>query len=321
MAAGATGARSIPWINILNRNAIQLRLVFDKRLKLKERPTAMFSSFGFPNRRPFADVPEILQGNPASGVFGFLNELFSNDVVVIAAEPSFIAPNPLQVAAGATRTAGLQVFSQCMVAAARILNGVTRKRFTLRVAGNLHDAQIHANEFFGVHQGGGGRVDDHQQIEHTIDQNQIGLAVATPKLNPLVITHLHGNQQPALQGQQAGGFQPFETQNALIVNDRARGLEKAGFGLVALIGFNDLGNRPNRQLCRQAKLFSHVVIDEFLQNKLGGALFPKRHFRDVVTRFVKDAHGVFQHRVLGFIRKQFDLQDDFHIDDNIHKEI
>ena len=75
-------ARGITWVNILNRNALPLRLVFNKRLKLKERPTAVFSSVGFPYRRPFADLLEILKRNAAPGVFGFLDELFGNNVAL-----------------------------------------------------------------------------------------------------------------------------------------------------------------------------------------------------------------------------------------------
>ena len=52
----------------------------------------------------------------------------------------------------------------------------------------------------------------------------------------------------------------------------------------------------------------------FLQNKLGRALFPKRHFGNAVTRFIEDPHGVFQRRVLSRVRENFDLQDGFHID-------
>ncbi|MDQ5908493.1 MAG: hypothetical protein QG599_584, partial [Pseudomonadota bacterium] len=52
MSASRALARGMARINILDRNAIQLRLVLDKRLKLKERPTAVFGSVGFPNRGP-----------------------------------------------------------------------------------------------------------------------------------------------------------------------------------------------------------------------------------------------------------------------------
>ena len=116
MSAGRALARGIARVNILDRNALQLRLVFNKRLKLKERPTAVFRSVGFPNRGPFADVLEMLKFDSAPGVFGFLNELFGNNVVLISPESRFVAPDALQVATGGTRSTGLQVFPQGMVA-------------------------------------------------------------------------------------------------------------------------------------------------------------------------------------------------------------
>ena len=223
MPASRALARGMAWINILNRNAIQLRLVFNKRLKLKKRPTAVLCSVGFPDRGPFAEVPEILQRNSAFGVFGFLNELFRNNVVLIAPEPGFFSPNPLQVATSRPRPTGLQVFAQGMVATAGILNRFARKRFPVRITGNVHDAQVNANKPLRVDGRGGGRVNHHQQIKHPIHQHQIGLTVATPELNALVIAHLHGDGQPAFQGQDTCGFQTLETQNALIVNDGTGG--------------------------------------------------------------------------------------------------
>lgn len=321
MPASRALARGIAWINILDRNAIQRRLVFDKRLKLKERPTAVFRSVGFPNRRPFADMLEILKRNSASGVFGFLDKLFRNNVVLISPEPSFVAPDSVQVATGRPRPAGLQVFPQGMVTTPGIFYGFTRERFTVRIAGNLDDPQVNANKSLGVYRRRSRGFDDHQQIEHAVHPHQIGLPMPAPKLHLLVIAHLHSDGQPTLQGQDTGRFQSLKTQNALIVNNRPGWLEKTLFRFVALVGFHDLGNGANRQLRRQPKLLPNVLINEFLQNKLGGALLTKRHFGDEVTRRVKHAHRIFQRRVLGFIREQFDLQYGFHIDDYIHKGI
>ena len=78
MPTGRALARGIAGINILNGNAYPLRFVLDKRLKLKERPTAVLSPVGFPYRGPFADVFKLFQLDPAPGVFGFLDELPGN---------------------------------------------------------------------------------------------------------------------------------------------------------------------------------------------------------------------------------------------------
>ena len=79
MPARRALARGIAWINILNHNAIPLRFVFNKRLKLEERPTAVFGSVGFPYRGPFTDILEVLKFDAAPGVFGFLDELLGNN--------------------------------------------------------------------------------------------------------------------------------------------------------------------------------------------------------------------------------------------------
>ena len=104
MPARRALARGLARVDIPHRNALQRRLVCDKRLKLKERPTAVFGSVGFPDRCPFADMLEVLQLDSASGVFGFLDELFGNNVVLISPESRFVAPNALQMATRRTRS-------------------------------------------------------------------------------------------------------------------------------------------------------------------------------------------------------------------------
>lgn len=150
---------------------------------------------------------------------------------------------------------------------------------------------------------------------------RVRLPVAAPKLKALVLAHLHRDGQPPLQGQDTGRFQALEAQNPLVVNHGPGRLEKAWFRLVALVGVNHFGNRPNGQLGRQPKLVPNKVIHPLLQNKLGRALFPEGDFGDEVTRRVKNPHRLPQGSVLGVVREQLDLQYGFHIDVYIHKGI
>lgn len=110
-----------------------------------------------------------------------------------------------------------------------------------------------------------------------VHQHQIGLTVAVSESKTLVLAHLHGNGQPALQRQEAGEFQALETQDAPAVNHRAGRLEKALLGFIALVGFDHLGDR---QLRRKAELLAYLGINEFLQSRLGRATLPKRDFSD-----------------------------------------
>lgn len=321
MSARRALARGIAGINRLDHHAFPLRFVFDKRLKLKERPTAVFSSVGFPYRRPFADLLEILKRNAAPGVFGFLDELFGNNVVLIPPESRFVAPDTLQVATRRARPAGLQVFPQGMVTTPGIFNRFTRERFAVRITGDLHDAKVNADKPFRVNRRSGGHFDHQQQIKHPVHQHQIRLSMPTAHLKALVLAHLHRDGQPTLQGQDTGRFQALEAQNPLVVNHGPGRLEKAWFRLVALVGVNHFGNRPNGQLGRQPKLVPNKVIHPLLQNKLGRALFPEGDFGDEVTRRVKNPHRLPQGSVLGVVREQLDLQYGFHIDGYIHKGI
>src|SRR5699024_11207915 len=72
-------------------------------------------------------------------------------------------------------------------------------------------------------------------------------------------------------------------------------------------------------LRRQTKLVPNLLIDQLLQRKLRGTLFPKGHFSNGVTGLIKDLQGLFERRLLRFIRKQFDLKCCFH-SDTLHHE-
>ena len=320
MPASRALARGIAWINILDNNAFPLRLVLDKGLKLKERPTAVLGSVGFPNRGPFADVLEVFKFDSAPGVFGFRDEAFRNNVVLVSPESGFVPPNALQVATGGTRPFGLQVFSEGMVAAAGVFHDITRERFAVRIGGNLHDTQVNPDKTIRLNRWRGRRFHHHQQVEHAIHQNQIGLSMAAPKLNSLVVAHLHRDRQPSLHRQDANRFQTLKAQDALVINDRAGRLEKALLGLIALVGINDFGNSANRQLRRQPKLLPHVVVNQMMKKKLGRALLAIGHFRNVITSGVERAHGFQQCGALGLVRKQFDLKYRFHNEHYAHKD-
>ena len=162
MPAGRALARGITRVNILDCNAFPLRFIFNKRLKLKERPTAVLSPVGFPYRGPFADVFKLFQLNPAPGVFGFLDELFGNNVVLISPESGFVAPDTLQVAASRPRPVGLQGFSEFMVATAGILHRFTRERFAVRITGDLNDSEVNTDKPVRVYRRSGWGF-NHQQ--------------------------------------------------------------------------------------------------------------------------------------------------------------
>ena len=88
-AAGLTGVSGI------HRNygyAYQLGLVRDEVLELSERPAAHSGSLFAPKPYPRADVPKILNGDPAVRAFGGSYKMLGNTVIQVAAEQGFVAP-------------------------------------------------------------------------------------------------------------------------------------------------------------------------------------------------------------------------------------
>jgi len=77
MPAGTTALAGVPRVYQSDRHPRQPRLVADELPQLAEGPIAVSCPSRFPNRCPLADMGQILQGNRALRVFGFLDKLGS----------------------------------------------------------------------------------------------------------------------------------------------------------------------------------------------------------------------------------------------------
>lgn len=268
MAAAVAGPRGVAWVYEHHRDASSLRLVADERSELSKTPVVLSCPLPFSNRHPVAYPGQIFQNNRGLRVFGVLNKTLGDAVVYPSLKARLFARHAFEATLGAFAARRLIGLARRVAPFALGFNGLARVGVAIGVGGQVDDAQIDANKPFRVYRRLLRRLHRHQQIKLPISEDEIGLPLAPVELHPLVVAHLHGNQNATAKRCQTGEFQPLKRQDALIVDDRAMGLKRDATPLVPLVGFDDFGDGANGQLSRQVKPRANVIVDGLLQLEL-----------------------------------------------------
>jgi hypothetical protein len=100
MPASRTFSRCVARIDGEQENSGEHRFVGDECSQLREGPTMQNRTLRFPNRYSIADSTEFLDGNPASGAFGCLNDLLADNMIGMHGESSLTPGKCLQSALG-----------------------------------------------------------------------------------------------------------------------------------------------------------------------------------------------------------------------------
>jgi hypothetical protein len=133
-SALATGARSVPCVNELDRDTGTLGLVQDKLLQLAKRPTVQTTALLFISPYPTAYAFEILKRDTAFGALSSTHYLLGNLMVHITREPLFFSPAPAHQALGGLCALLLKLSPQAMVTAYEWNLLATVKRPNVRAA-------------------------------------------------------------------------------------------------------------------------------------------------------------------------------------------
>lgn len=319
-AAATTRPAAVPWVHQDNGDARSLCLVAHKLSQLIEAPGMMLVALAFANRHPVAYPGQVFHGQRGLRVFGMRHKPFRDRMVDGTAEPGFVPGHLFEASFRAFRPRRLVGLSGTPTALSDDFHRCPCVAVPVRVRRQVDDAQVYTQKPGGLNRRFFRRVERHQQKERAIYQRQIGLAFGTVELHPLILTHLHGHHFTTVQRHQADRFQTMKSEDAFIVDDCAIRTKGNLLRFIALVGFDRLGNGPNGQLGRHAKAVAHLVVERFLQDKLGRTPLLIGVGRYPRTGRVKGVHRVQQSRVLLRRREKFDLQCRFHIDVLYHKD-
>src|SRR3990167_1032643 len=260
VAARVTGAARVAWIDDRHADAAQTGLVLDEAPELGEGPAALPRPLAMANRGPRADVRQVFERNPARGVLSRGDDRFADHVVLVSAKAGLPSRQGLQPLLGAACAATLQATPVLVVAPADALDGVAGVGAAVAIGGQVHDAEIDAEERFGFYGRAVWQVDRGVEVERAVTQDEIHLALDAVEPFALVGAVEQADAFPAAERQQANRRRSLETQDAFVVGHGAVRAKYRALGLVAAKALDGLPDGAHGHLRRQAESLAQLVI-------------------------------------------------------------
>jgi len=119
MPADGTRLAGIAWVDLHDRDSRERCLVREESRELLERPARqLVASISAPSRDPSPDAFEVLDGNPAAGAPGGLDDRLADAMVFMTAEPGLLAGYPHEFLLGSSGSLPLEALSLDVVLAA-----------------------------------------------------------------------------------------------------------------------------------------------------------------------------------------------------------
>lgn len=300
-------------INGDDLNPCELGLVFQKATKLKEAPRVLHSSLGLANRDPTSDALEIFDGNSTVGVFGFGDETLGDLVIDITGKAGFLSSAFAQKPLGRFRTLRLQSGSKLGMPSPQSVNLSTGVDFAVRIGGDVDDSQIDTQKTFGLFDLRLGHDAVVQQVELSVNHDQIRLA---PNSNQLLLAVLATDERhdlSALQSEDGHAVHALKRQKSVIQNDSSVGLESVMLGPIPSQALNHLSDSADGHLCRKMEAIPDDPVAGVVQTDMGSRFKFMGYSRDVVGGLIERLHRIQEHLLLVFGRQQFDLDCQVHI--------
>ncbi len=296
------------------RHASAKRFIGDKSPQWGKAPSGMPVALACANRQPAAHVRQLFQHQGSFRVFGLRNKSWGNTVVHTTTKPRCCPGHLRESPLGRFRAGGLVRVPGCPAPAPDTFDIGPCVAVAVRVRCQLHNTKVHPKTMRGLHRRLFWGVNGHEQEELSVHQHQVRLPRGSGKPHPLVLAHLHRNDNASAQRHKARERKPLKRQDAFIVHDGPIRTKSDLVRFIPLVGFDRFGNRTNGELCRQPKPLTYLLVQRFLQDKLRGAAFSIGVCGNPRTRGVKGVHGLQQERVLRARREKFHLQRCFHIE-------
>ena len=283
--ARETCARSIAWINGNNLNTGNPALVFDKRPKLIKSPSAVHRSLASLNRCPLADALQILDGNPASGVFGLCYDTLADGVVHVGTETGLLARETLEMALGRLGADGLQGSAELVLPLAGGFNNCSTMPPTVGIDGKVSDSEIHAQPVGRFNGSAVGDFDGNVEEELSVAVDEIGLAPHAFQSGTVVGSDDNRQDQPPVERGDTHAVNTFfEGVESLIKSDCTMRLEGDALGLIPFVNLAYLRDYADGVLCMEAESLTKLVVVEVLEFELVGGAKLESTISEPVTR-------------------------------------
>lgn len=273
---------------------------------------------------PLSDAFKFLNRNRRVCAFGFLNKLFTDDVIFVATKVCFFVFAILQRATHllwpcaacfplCRRT--LQSLAACVVTLSNLLDLCAGKDLSVRVGRQVDDAEVNSQNILR-------RAS--RQLFHVTDRVQVKVPLAIHKVNftfpkrqqlPLVVAAHERDGFSAANCPQVHRFVFSETNNSIVVSNRTMTLERALPLVVQLISVAHFGNAAHDHLRREIKAVFRGVIGQLVQRKLFKGwlwLCLPTLLTNPIASGISSLKRLFERDSLLFGRLQFEIHNQLH---------
>lgn len=222
-------------------------------------------------------------------------------------KPALSARELLEVPLGRPSATGLQVGAELRYPISDLAYFFARVRLTIRIDGQVDDAQVHAKRVHRLNFVRFRHLDDDEQVENAILQDEVGLAAYNSLPRLVVSAGEEGHSDTAVDCHERSAVMTLPGEDALVVDHRAVLIEPWYSCIIELVRIADLGYSSYGELSREAEFLSDGVIYFLLQSHLVRGPDAECSHGDEVTCFVEPLHRLRQGGLLLLVRQQLDL--------------
>src|SRR5688572_3388048 len=293
------------------RNAMHLTLVSDKRAKLIERPSTTQSSLR-PSNFLFCTlsyVRKILNGYALVLIFRLHYNSLTQRVVNKCRCISLSASQTFQELLGSFRTFALKRCANLIPLNPIFVYFFRRHFFSGRQHSNVNHAHIYTKKFIHVLNLVLRKLHSLKDMKLSFLINQICLTLNIRQpIRPM--TH-ERNSFPFFKRGDRNIIQ-FVRQYSRIISYRASEFKFTLCFFVQLIGIGNFADRPNNQLRRKQKAFTHTIINYVVKLNLVESLLFKSLLRNIIARAIESLDSLEQRLFLIRVGQQFNFECQLH---------
>jgi len=262
-------------IDVLDSDSGRLGLVFDKALKLPERPAVQSRPHALAGLDAIADVGEVLHHDLGRAyALRFGNDRFARFVVNVGNASPLFAGDPPQLLFGALAAVGLQATTKGKVAVALVAQFPAAPHLARAGGSEVVFSDIHAHDGAGCDGIRILRFDDEVEVPAPLAINQLGL-FGLPRRHDatLVLAQHHRDGDAARKGVEAQAL-PLDGVGSLVEMDTGavEVHDRNGFVLLdatefflRLVGFADREDGVADHLRAQRRLLAQASVGQAVQ--------------------------------------------------------
>ena len=298
-----TLTRCIARVNGNYLDACQFRLVLDVSSKLPESPAMQFCVPFASSPNPLANIGQVFQYNRLLCALRLLNDLLADAVILVFGKALLFAGKLFQSALGRLRTLALQPCAHFALPLSQIANMRAGKTLPGAVGGDASNAEVNAEHSFGIVINRRlNYVARHKQEPLAFAKHEVRFALPIVEQLPLLRAADEGDSLPSVNRPNRNVIRA-ETQDAVIVGNRAVNTENPLLALVELVGISNFRNHPDGNLSRQTELLTDGRVRQFVNLKLTKGFGLPRQTRGFIRGGICQAKR-FPERVSLFFRWQ-----------------